>query len=64
MEDHLIQIRNGSGGWTDLCRTTKAEWDRLVDTGGRSSTLFKPGEEVRAVDWITREPLGEPLTID
>jgi hypothetical protein len=63
LEDHLVQVQNGSGDWVDLCRTTKAEWDRLVDTGGRSSTLFRPGEVVRAVDWVTRVPLGEILTI-
>ncbi len=64
MEDHLIQTRPNGDDWIDLCRTTEAEWNRLVDTGGRSSTLFQPGEEVRAVDWITREPLGEILTIE
>ena len=63
-EDHLVQIRDRrSGDWVDLCRTTKAEWDRLVDTRGASSTLFRSGEEVRAVDWITREPLGGTLII-
>ena len=65
VDDHLIQTRRAGGDWVDLCRCSGPEWAEFVATGGRSSTLrFQPDEELRAVDWITREPLGPAITVE
>jgi hypothetical protein len=55
-EDTIVQVRDRSGtGWTDYARTTRAAALAAVEAG-RLPGHAEP-EELRAVDWISKEEI-------
>jgi len=57
-EDTIVQVRNGSGEWTDYARTTRREALAAL-AAGRLPGKAEP-EPLRAVDWITKEEVTAP----
>lgn len=55
-DDTIVQVRDQKGDWTDYCRTTRPAALAAL-AAGRLPGNADP-EPLRAVDWITKEPIS------